>query len=737
MQPSTDPPTTTEHPISDELIQIHDQFYISASSTRIDDRTHVLKHGDSMAVLDRFGDMAPVGFGELGLYHDGTRFLSRLGLTIGWHRPLLLSSNVTSDNTRIVVDLTNPDLTFPDHPEIARGTLHVSREILLWDAVCYAKIRISNHGRGAVSVPMGLTFDADFADIFEVRGVKRAQRGRRYPPENDPAGTIGFTYDGLDGVRRVTQIVCSEPPEVASGGELRFSVRLEGHAAWELLVTIAFETGRARPRPVTWDDALQALARSREQGCHADCGIRTSNAFFNDWIRRSLADIHMMITDMPTGPYPYAGVPWFSTPFGRDGIITALETLWVNPWIARGVLAYLASTQADHVDDERDAEPGKILHEARGGEMAALREVPFGRYYGSVDATPLFVMLAGAYYERTADRELAAALWPHVERALRWIEGPGDPDRDGFVEYARQSQSGLVQQGWKDSFDSIFHADGALAEPPIALCEVQGYVFAAFLAAARLAGVLGNEPESARLARKAEELRARFEEAFWCEELGTYAIALDGNKRPCRVRTSNPGHCLFTGIASPERAAKVSGTLLDDAFFSGWGVRTVAAGEVRYNPMSYHDGSVWPHDNALIASGMGRYGGRHAASRILAGLFDATLHFELHRTPELFCGFPRRADAGPILYPVACAPQSWAAGAPFLLLQACLGLTIDAPRRTITLHQPVLPEHLDTVSIRDLTVGDASTELFFARHEHGVDVNVLRKRGEVEVVVIK
>jgi len=722
---------------AEELIQIQDQFYILASSSRVDDRTHVLKHGDTMAVLDRFGDVAPVGIGELGLYHDGTRFLSRLGLTVGWHRPLLLSSTTTRDNARLIVDLTNPDLPLSDQLAIPRGTLHISRETLLWDGVAYERIRVAHHGRGPVSVTLGLTFDADFADIFEVRGMRRGMRGRRHPPVVEPPGTLRFDYEGRDGVRRTTRIVCSVAPEVASGGELRFAVDLEEHGVWELSLTIAFETGVARPSPVAFERAAASLARSREQGCRDDCGIRSSNAFFDDWLRRSMADIHMMTTDTPTGPYPYAGVPWFSTPFGRDGIITALETLWVNPWISRGVLAYLAATQADAVDEERDAQPGKILHEARGGEMAALNEVPFGRYYGSVDATPLFVVLAGAHYERTADREFAAALWPHVERALRWIEGDGDPDRDGFVEYARRSASGLVQQGWKDSFDSVFHRDGTLAEPPIALCEVQGYVFAAYLAAARLAGVLGDERESARLVGRAEALRARFEEAFWCEESGMYALALDGAKRPCRVRTSNPGHCLYTGIASAARAARVTKELLEGDFFSGWGVRTVSSRESRYNPMSYHNGSVWPHDNAILAAGFSRYGGREAAARLFAGLFGATLHFELHRTPELFCGFDRRPGAGPILYPVACAPQAWAAGAPFLLLQACLGLTIDAPRRTITLHRPVLPEGVEAVTLGEIGVGGATVELLFERHAHGVDVNVTRKQGEVEVVAIK
>jgi glycogen debranching enzyme len=721
---------------ADDLIQIQDQFYILASSSRVDDRTHVLKHGDSMAVLDRFGDVAPVGLGELGLYHDGTRFLSRLGLTIGWHRPLLLRSSVSRDNTRLIVDLTNPDLPVSDQAVIPRGTLHVSRETLLWDGVCYERISVTNHGRARVSVPLAMVFDADFADIFEVRGMKRAERGRRTPPEHEGRG-LRFEYEGRDGVRRAARITCSEPPEHAAGGELRFQVALEEHQRWDLLTTVACETGSSRPRAVAYEDALDRLTRAMERDCRGDCGVRSSNAFFNEWLTRSLSDIHMMVTETPQGPVPYAGVPWFSTPFGRDAIITALQTLWVTPAIARGVLGYLAATQSEETDEDRDAQPGKILHEARGGEMAALGEVPFRRYYGSVDATPLFVVLAGAAYERTADLDFAAALWPHVQRALGWIEGDGDPDRDGFVEYCRRSPTGLVQQGWKDSFDSVFHEDGTLAEAPIALCEVQGYVYAAFRGAAVLARALGDAAEADRLSGRAESLRVRFEDAFWCEELSTYALALDRWKRPCRVRTSNAGHCLTTGIASPERAQRVVRTLMGEDSYTGWGVRTVSAREARYNPMSYHNGSVWPHDNSLLADGFARYGCREDAARILAGLFESSLHFDLHRMPELFCGFARRPGSTPIHYPVACAPQSWAAGAPFLLLQACLGLTIDAPRRTITLHRPVLPEAVASITLGALAVGDASAELLFERHEHGVDVNVMRKRGEVEVVVIK
>jgi glycogen debranching enzyme len=369
--------------------------------------------------------------------------------------------------------------------------------------------------------------------------------------------------------------------------------------------------------------------------------------------------------------------------------------------------------------------------------MAALGEIPFGRYYGSVDATPLFVMLAGAYHQRTADGAFIQQLWPHLERALRWMDGPGDPDGDGFLEYARRSERGLVQQGWKDSHDSVFHADGALAEPPIALCEVQGYAHAAWQAGAELAEALGLEARASVLRLRARQLRERFEAAFWLPDLGTYALALDGKKRPCRVRTSNPGHCLFSGIVEPERARAVASTLLADASFSGWGIRTLAAGEARYNPMSYHNGSVWPHDNALAAAGLARYGLRAEPLRILQGLFTAANFLDLHRLPELFCGFGRRPGEGPTLYPVACLPQAWASGSVFMLLQACLGLTVDGRAREIRFETPSLPAWLPEVRLTNLQVADASVDLLLERHPHDVGVTVLRREGRVRVTVVK
>jgi glycogen debranching enzyme len=711
------------------------QFYIATKSAPPDDRTRVLKYGNMFAVFDRYGDVEHLGLGEEGVFFEGTRFLSELALFIGDSRPLLLSSTVREDNSVFTADLTNVDLTQDDHLAVPRGTLLVSRSKFLYQNACYEQIRISNFGLSPVTIPLGLKFNADFADIFEVRGTKREHRGQFLEPQiggND----VVLSYRGLDGRVRLTRVQCSPSPDEVSAKDLRFDVSLQPkqEITYELMVSCLYDS--ASDGLPSYDTALHVAREELHMSGNHSCSIHCSNQQFNNWMRRSLSDIQMMIVGNPEVGYPYAGVPWFSTVFGRDGIITALECLWAMPWIAHGVLRYLAETQARAVIPESDAEPGKILHETRGGEMAALGEVPFGRYYGSVDSTPLFVMLAGAYYERTADSEMLHSLWPHIELALTWIDRYGDGDGDGFVEYSGDSGKGLTQQGWKDSNDSIFHADGTLAPHPIALCEVQGYVYAAKRAAARLAAALNKFERADALEAQAKDLKLRFEEAFWCDDLHTYALALDGHKKPCRVRASNAGHCLYSRIASAEHAAAVTEVLLSSQFFNGWGVRTVGSAEARYNPVSYHNGSVWPHDNAILAAGIARYGRRDLAARILNALLDVSIFADLHRLPELFCGLERRSGEGPTLYPVACAPQAWASGAIYMALEACLGISIQAKEKRILFDQPCLPKTIPFMDFKDLKVGQASVDIKLRRAHDAVHVEVTEKRGDVEILLV-
>ncbi len=692
-------------------------FFVLATAEMSDDRQRIVKQGDTFAVFDIYGDICRRRCGSHGLYSRGTRHLSYFALTLEGNDLLLLSSDVTRDNHLLVVDLANPDLVLASGLSIPSGTLHVFRSKFLWEGCCYEKYRVKNYGLSPVTVRLGLAFDADFVDVFEVRGIKRHRRGKHLGPKIISKNRLEFSYAGLDDLLRKTRIDFSRQPDLLESNRADYLITLDIDESIELEVTVSClseqngnspEIGYSR----AYTDSLSTL---RIAG-YRECSIVTSNQHVNRLFERAMSDLRMLLTDEEGIQYPYAGIPWFSTPFGRDGLITAMETLWVNPDIGRDVLIFLSQRQSDSFSDTQDSEPGKILHEVRFGEMANCGDIPFSRYYGSVDSTPLFVMLAGQYFKRTSDFPFMIRLWPHVERALTWIDRFGDLDGDGFIEYRRRSVHGIENQAWKDSHDSIFHENGALAETPIAACELQGYVYAAKMEAALLAECLGYDKSAEALAADADQLKKRFEASFWDDHMGGYVLALDGKKRPCRVKGSNMGHCLYAGIASLERARKTAELLMQDDFFSGWGIRTLAKGQPRFNPMSYHNGSIWPHDNALIAEGLSRYGFNHYAAVVMDALFYMSQFTELSRFPELFCGFDKREDQGPTLYPVACSPQAWAAATPFLLLKACLGLRIDATKKTISLNNPHLPSSLETVRISNLNVGGTIIDFMVRRH---------------------
>jgi glycogen debranching enzyme len=716
-----------------EVIRVRNQYYILATAAIADDRTLVLKHGETFAIYDREGDIRIVGTGGQGLYHKGTRFLSRSVLRLHEDRPMLLGSTVTEDNILVSVDMTNPDMT-NEGVFLRRGTLHLFRSRFLLDGTSYERLRIFNHGDLEITVGLTLELSADFADIFEVRGVERSKRGTADAPVAS-ANSVLFSYTGLDGVVRRTRATVT-PDARAEESRLHMTASVPPKQHKEFYLTIACEEIGTEESTDRYDVAIVRRRELATRYAAGQCRITSSSDQFNTMLGRSAADLAMMVTDTPAGPFPYGGVPWFSSPFGRDAIITAYSMLWANPRVAKGVLAYLAATQATDEDPVRESQPGKILHEQRTGEMAALGEVPFGLYYGSVDATPLYVALAGEYLASTGDLTFVEEIWPNVVAALDWIEHYGDLDGDGFVEYRASPGKGLVQQGWKDSNDSVFHADGTIAADPIALCEVQGYVYWAKRRASEIAIALGEIERAEALTKQARRLRDDFNAAYWSDDLGMYALALDGTKRQCEVRASNAGHCLLSGIATVDKANELATELLSDALFSGWGVRTLATSEARYGPITYHNGSVWPHDNALIANGLARYGHKEGVQMILGGLLAASESFELHRLPELFCGFARRPGQGPVSYPLACAPQSWAAAAVFLLLRACLGIEIDAVAHQVRLAYPSLPPYLDVVRIEGLRCGAASVDLSLHRYPDDVGVNVVRREGDVEVVTI-
>lgn len=707
-------------------------FYIPATGPSSRPR-RTLKKDDTFMVLDSHGDVGATAGGPDGLFNCDTRFLSRLELLLDGMQPLLLGSNLRDDNSVLTVDLTNSDIYFDKRIVLRKDTLHVLRTTFLGQGAAYQRLALQNHGDISIAIELSLTFGNEFTDLFEVRGLRRKRRGVT-KARILAANNVNYIYQGLDKAVRQTNIQFDPEPSRLSTSDAVYALQLEPGQRIALYLQIDCN----RQEPCSGQNILRELVKTRRELRHESSGgarVVASNELLNEMLNRAVADLYMLTTATPQGPYPYAGTPWYSTTFGRDGIITAMQMLWLDPRIARGVLHRLAAYQAKDYDQAADAEPGKILHEMRGGEMSALREVPFGLYYGSVDSTPLFVLLAGLYWQRTGDDKTLRELWPNIEAALRWIDGPGDPDQDGFVEYHRLTDEGLSNQGWKDSHDSIFHENGKLAEGPIALAEVQGYVYAAKMIAAQCAEHLGLAPLADELMRAARTLAERFEQAFWCPEIETYALALDGHKNPCRVRSSNAGQLLFSKMIRPDRARLVADGMLEPRFYSGWGIRTIATGEARYNPMSYHNGSIWPHDNALIALGFHQYGFKDAADRIFKSLFDAASYMDLRRLPELFCGFKRGRGRGPTLYPVACTPQAWASGAFLQFIQASLGLEFHPHQNEIKLRNPSLPPFIQQLAISDLRLGKSSVDLCVRRNEGAVSLQVTRRVGTVQVSI--
>jgi glycogen debranching enzyme len=712
-----------------------DQFSVLASTSLQEERTFKLKYGDCFAILNKYGDILPFRKSVQGIYYEGTRFLSDFQVRIDGQKPLYLSSDTKEGNEMISVDLTNPDILLNGELKLAKGSVHIMRKKILWEGVYYEQMRIYNYSLEHIDFRLDLHFNADYDDIFEVRGTTRAKKGKLLPPKAT-ANRLKLSYLGLDSKQRTTRIFICPDPESFKKNMATFDISLGPNKSHLVAVTATFMiTGEDEKDILGFPLAIKKYKRRIEYINRTSCDVITSNTQFNHWIHRSKADMITMITDTQYGPYPYAGIPWYNTPFGRDGIITALECLWISPEVAKGALEYLAATQAKEIDSFRDAEPGKILHESRHGEMADLNEIPFKQYYGSIDSTPLFIVLAGAYFKRTGDVETISRIWPNIELALTWIDIYGDKDGDMFVEYERKEKSGLFNQGWKDSHDAVSYSDGRIINPPIALCEVQGYVYDAWNKASLMAKTLGLFDKARTLAQRAESLKEKFSKHFWSEDKSTFYLALDADKKPCNVVSSNAGHCLFSGIATKEQAMKVALSLFSTKMFTGWGIRTLASGEVRFNPMSYHNGSVWPHDNALIAYGLAKYGLKSEVTKVTKALFDASLFIEGQRLPELFCGFKRREGEPPTDYPVACSPQTWSVASCFMIIQSFLGMELDAFENVIRFHKPVLPDFIESLEIRNLKFRKNYIDIRFTKAYDSVSISILNKDSSVRMEI--
>jgi glycogen debranching enzyme len=724
------------------VVKVGEDFYVLASSLASRRTTRVLANAQSFTVFDTGGDIIESPLEALGFFRRDTRYLSHFELDIDGNPPYFLNSYISDDKAELRVNLTNPDLGINgDVIELPRASIQIQRSWVLTADTLFHRLIVSNFASSIVKIPLAIAVGADFADVFEVRGITREHHGEFLETKVD-AAWIKYTYRGLDGLLRFTEVVFDPPPAEVTDNRARYSIELKPHesATYETRIMVGSARGSSRGSgklvPVDFKMALAERSAGIAAAHHGWARFGASNKLFDSFLQRSIADLTSIVTETADGAFIMAGIPWFATLFGRDSIVTSMSLLPFNPDIASRTLKTLAGLQGSEVNEARDEQPGKIVHETRHGEMAATGEIPFGRYYGSADSTPLFLWLLGRWVETTGDLKLADELWPNAMRALEWIEKYGDVDGDGYVEYIRQTPRGLANQGWKDSFDAISHADGELARAPIALAEIQGYVYAGYLGVAKIARKLAHADVADRLLERASVLKRHFVRDYWWDHERSCALALDGDKRSCRVVASNAGHVLATGLLDDDQALAQSERLLADDMFSGWGTRTLGANERRYNPMSYHNGSVWPHDNAIAALGHARAGNNAGVLKILDSLFDASEQLDGNGSlPELFCGFPRELHRGPVPYPVACNPQAWSAASVFMIMQAMLGLEISGIDKKVIFNSPTLPQWLDWLRIDDLKVGDGQVSFLIRRTTNQAAVEIVDRQGLVKVEV--
>ena len=722
-----------------------------------------LKSGDAFIIADERGDF-PASKRETGFFWHGTRYLRTFNLLLTGQPPTTLSYTIADEGNACHVDMINPTLSPGQRGEVLAGTVYIHRLLTINDHRLTQTISLTSYYHDPVRLELSLKLEADFVDMFEVRGYVRYERGEQTSPVFDQSSAL-FSYRGLDNVQRETRLEFSPPADSCGDKTVSWHVELsEGRPAQvQVIVTASeqYEQTIHRPtphahapdaRPSDAHPSEERTSEAREVHRYAPARyaspqpltfaieelrkkIHTSDHFLNQLLLRGMHDLSMLCAVTPQGLFPYAGIPWFACPFGRDALITSLQFLPWFPEVAQGTLSFLAAYQGKKHELFNEEEPGKILHEFRYGEMANCREIPYIPYYGSIDATPLFLITLESYIRWTNDSPFLEQIWPSAQAAAHWIIESGDPDGDTFLESRTVSQRGLVNQGWKDSHDAISHADGRLAEAPIALCEVQAYTYAAYHAMSYLAGRLGKAEEATRWLQAAETLQKNFLQQYWWEDESVFYLALDGEKRPCAVVTSNSGQCLWTGIVPDDLAKRMIARLMGDDMYSGWGIRTLSTYAARFNPMSYHNGSIWPHDTALVGAGFARYDRKDEAGKLLGNLAYASRHYDRARLPELYDGFKRNIGQGPIPYPVACEPQAWAAGAPFMLLSAILGLEPDAEHNCLTMRRPTLPDWLKVLELHSLRLGGHQLDIRFEGSNQNI-TSVLSKEKEITLQVL-
>ena len=676
------------------------------------------------------GDITPAGSPDVGFFHDDTRFLSHLELRIGGHRTVVLSSS-TEKTFASQIELTTGNITLRESFDLPENTIHIRREQLLVNDIFFDRMSFENFNLQPIEFVVEISYGVDFVDVFQVRGVARAAHGQYFRPVVRK-NTAVFHYRGLDGLMRQTCVEVNPAPTVFRDHAAHWEIKLEPMKKLQLeaIITPSVEGRCLRATHLDFGAGIANRRTTVGEWERESTRFESSNEVFDAALQTCINDFHALQIPEGDGHIIAAGIPWFATMFGRDSLIAAYQVLSLNPTLACETLRVLAHYQGKQYNDWQDEEPGKILHEYRAGEMTRHGEMPFSPYYGSVDATPLFLVLLSETFNWTADEKLIKDLLPAAYSSLRWIDQYGDLDGDGFIEYKRRSSKGLINQGWKDSWDANMHRDGTVARPPIALVEVQGYVYDAKYRMASLLRAFGDVPTADKLKRESAEMARRIEKAFWMPHRGYYAMALDVEKKPVEVVSTNPGHLLWSRAISRERARTVAARMMRDDMFSGWGWRTLSRDEPVYNPLSYHRGSVWPHDNSLVAHGMALNELRQPALHILTTLFQAALRFRDYRLPELFCGVHRREYDDPVHYPVSCSPQAWASGALFLILVSVLGIRPSAPRKELNIVNPQLPEWLDHLNVRNLRIGNSRVGLDFSRRGNRTFCNVVDVEGD-------